>query len=322
MNIFYSPSARALLFYSVKYILYIAILVLIAVSFYKSIVATFESLKKRVIIFGRGNKRRNEIYTHIDKIMFSLTGKRNSGHTSAFITATIVLWIVLLVFVTKSSNIVSGAIIATLVASVPYIVARMLLHKVRISSSYDAEKVIAEILNQYKVHNLIIKDAIRSSLKYLRECPYTYRQLTILAINLDSYKSEDELDEIFEYFNFSIGTQWALMFTTNVKLSIVSNINITSGLADILSEIGKTTKVYEESKRENHESRMMAYFLAPILYILSPLGAKQLMGFPISKFFRYQFSTKIGITLFIGIVTLYIVNTAILYFIKNKKFDI
>lgn len=322
MNLFNSPQMRAVLYYTVKYILYIVLLVLLTATFYKSMVAIITSFRKRTLFWNQKKPKHSKLYMHIDKIMFSLTGKKNSSYTSAFITAVIALWIVMLLFVLKMSNLKTGILVSTVVAALPYIISRMFLHKVRISSSYDAEKVIAEVLNQYKIHNYMIKDAIRCSLKYLRECPYTYRQLTILAINLDSYKSEAELNEIFDYFNFSIGTQWALMFSTNVKLALVSNINVVGGLTDILNEIGKTTKIYEDSKRENRESRVMVYLLAPALYILSPIGAKYIVSFPASKFFNYQFSTKIGITLFLSIVVLYIINIVVQYFLKNRKFDI
>jgi len=192
----------------------------------------------------------------------------------------------------------------------------------RVESSFDADKVISEISNQYKICNFNMREAIRRAEKFLTSAPYSRKQIYSLALALDTYKTDEELMNYLNYFVYSINTQWAKMLANNIYFAVAKDFDVTEGLSDILKDIKYAYEAAEKANRENTESFIIIYYFVPVLLIGSPYVAYKLMGFSFSKYIYYQFNTPIGITLFVIIVLLLIFNYFIMYFLKRKKFDI
>ena len=146
----------------------------------------------------------------------------------------------------------------------------MRLYRIRVESSYDADKVVTEIANQYKICGFNMREAIRKSEKYLASAPFCRKHIYALALCLDTYKTDEELKKYLDYFVFSVDTQWAKMLSNNIYFAVVKNFNVVEGLSDILKDIKNSYTVAESSKRENSESVTMVLSLHLSVF-LSPL---------------------------------------------------
>ncbi len=255
-------------------------------------------------------------------IFYTLRGNSKSSRVYCFFAITLLLFFVPLLLSFSSLNFMFAITISIILAALPYCILRLLLYRIRINSSYDADKVVTEISNQYKICSFNMREAIRRSVKYLSSAQFCRKHIFSLALGLDTYKSDAELKKYLDYFVFSIDTQWAKILANNIYFSISKNFNVAEGLADILKDIKNSYYAAESLKRENAESVAIVFFLAPILLIISPFLAKWLMGFSLIQFLEYQFKTPVGITLFLLIVIGYCFCFFVVFFMNRKKFDI
>lgn len=316
-----ASSLFRILYYVVKISLYMLVLIVLFNGFLSEIIYVVKR-QYRIYVSRVDTKKHSSLYNHIDKIYFTLKGVSDSGSVYKFYTISIAFFVVTLMIMISLSDVLFAILISSLITLLPYIFLRMRLYRIRVESSYDADKVVTEIANQYKISDFNMREAVRKSEKYLASAPFCRKHIYALALSLDTYKTEEELKKYLDYFVFSINTQWAKMLANNIYFAVVKNFNVAEGLSDILKDIKNSYEISESSKRENTESVVMIFYMAPILFFISPFLAKWMMDFPIRKFLQYQFKTPIGIALFSVIIVGYIFSTFLIYFINRKKFDI
>lgn len=314
-------SYTSFLYYSFKIFLYLLAVISLYTAFGADILYLFKQMHKKRVF--RAEKRDHSIlYNHIEKIYFSLKGNIEPRRIYNFYAITVTLFVVPLFVMLRISIPVFALFLSVFLASIPYVILRFRLHRIRVESSYDADKVITEISNQYKICGFNMREAIRKAEKYLSSAPFCQKHIYALALGLDTYKTEEELKKYLDYFVFGVNTQWAKMLANNIYFAEVKNFNIIEGLSDILKDIKNSFMIAESSKRENAESVLMVVYMAPALFLLSPVLSHWMMDLSFSTFLRYQFRTPIGITLFTLILIGFVFCVFMISFINKKKFDI
>lgn len=264
----------------------------------------------------------SNLYKHIKRLMLIVYGKDNDKKVSSFYLISVLLFFLTFLIVIQRTSIIRSFIFAGFISFVPYIFLRLQLKQIRIEGSYEADIFVNEFLNQYKLNNKNIYDAIDETIDKIKNAPIMKRQMFIMALKLKEYRNVEELEEIIKDFVYAINTEWIVLLANNIYISITDNINITIGLEDIQKEIKQAITDKEREKRINLESVTIVKFITPGLYIISMIVAKSVFNISFKQFFEYQINTPTGFNYFMIIVIMSILNSSILILLKKQKFDI
>lgn len=264
----------------------------------------------------------SNLYKHIKRLMLIVYGKDNDKKVSSFYLISVLLFFLTFLIVIQRTSIIRSFIFAGFISFVPYIFLRLQLKQIRIEGSYEADIFVNEFLNQYKLNNKNIYDAIDETIDKIKNAPIMKRQMFIMALKLKEYRNVEELEEIIKDFVYAINTEWIVLLANNIYISITDNINITIGLEDIQKEIKQAITDKEREKRINLESVTIVKFITPGLYIISMIVAKSVFNISFKQFFEYQINTPTGFNYFMIIIIMSILNSSILILLKKQKFDI
>lgn len=308
----------------ISYSLYAFILLGLWLLFGKHIIKIIENRdsKKRFRVDRIKEKKKNDLVKHIESIIYIVFNKSDSFYVYIFFIVTIAFFL-LTFLVTYKQIVISSSIIYSIIAAfIPYIYLQIKLRNIRVTSSFEAEGLITELINQYKINYFNMIEAIDKSIKFLNDYPYTKKALIRLSFGIKQSKNEDEIQEILKAFVYSIDTEWAIMLSNNIYLSITDGYNVVEALEDMIQELKDSKKALEDSKRNNNEGFTIVKVLVPIMYIGTIYIALEYFGFTIIKFFNYQFRNPMGLKFFLVMATLYIICITSIAFHKRQKFDI
>ena len=112
------------------------------------------------------------------------------------------------------------------------------------------------------------------------------------------------------------------MLATNIELSLLEGLDVTSSMEDLIQQIARARKAMEETKRQGSEARRMLKFLVPGIYILTLISSLYFFGMTFSEFCHNQFKTPTGSTWFVIVCITYIGSIAAAEYIGRDKMDI
>jgi hypothetical protein len=164
-------------------------------------------------------------------------------------------------------------------------------------------------------------EAIDRTIERIDHCPNISKTLCRLSMRIKEYRSEKELHKLMKEFTYAIDTQWSVLLSNNLLISIHDGVQVTASLEDILVNLRDSKKVLESGKRHNNEGFMIAMFLVPIMYVLFIYIAVRYFGFTLTKYFNYQLRHPIGFKFFIAIIISFVANYFIMVITKRQKFD-
>jgi hypothetical protein len=262
------------------------------------------------------------LYKHIKRLLLIVYGKDDDKNVSAFYLISIVLFFLTFLVVVQRTGVISCILFASIIALVPYIWLKLQLKQIRVEGSYEADIIINELLNQYKLNNHNIYDAIDETIIKIKEAPMMKKQLFIMSLKLKEYRKIEELEDIIDNFVYAVGTEWIILLANNIYISITDNVVITPGLEDIQTEIKQAISDKEREKRINLESVSIVKFLTPALYIASVILANFVFNISVREFMNYQLNTRTGFNYFMLIIIMTIFNSSVLLLLKKQKFDI
>lgn len=272
----------------------------------------------------KGKRKKSPIIKHIEMLLYATWGTKTLNAVTTFLVITTAIFALVIIVLTKSNaNITTKIIIAVIASSVPYIYLRARLHGIRIEASYEGEKLVTEINDQYKINYKNMIEAIDKTYESpkIEKCPYSKKVLFRLALSIKQYRNTEELDDAIKEFTFAINTTWAINLANNIYLSIDKGIDVTEALNDIIEDIKDIKKIIEENKQINNEGFMMIKFVAPITYIASVLAAIKFFGFSLSKFIEYQTGTSLGLKYFSLSMGTIVVNYIVYLAVRKPKYD-
>jgi len=262
--------------------------------------------------------KKSKVIKHFELLLSVTLNNKTPYAIYTFMLISGFLFFLTLIFMLNSGNqLFINLFFAVGIAAIPYLVLRVKLHNIRVSSSYEANALITELNNQYKINYLNMIEAIDKTIPRLHKQPYSKKALTRFSLAIKQYKNSMDLEEIIKEFNYSIDTAWSMLLATNLFLSIEYGDDVRESLDDIIADLKDLKNISEKNKQYNHESFMIIKYIAPATYILSVLAMFYIFGFNIDKFIEYQFNNPLGLKFFL-LVTFFIAINYIIYFLIRK----
>lgn len=269
-----------------------------------------------------GTKRKNKIIIYIQRILKVTFNIKSTFAAYNFLIISAGLGIIIFtILFSKGYAFNTSLLLAIATSLIPYTYLLIKLRNMRIEGSYEGNNLVKELINQYKINNLNMIEAIDRTIPFLKNSSYSEKALFRLSIEIKEYKNDEELHSIIDDFVFGIDTEWAILLGTNIYLAIHDGVDVRESLEDIIEELKIIKQILEDDKRNNIESFKMIKYAIPFAYGGSVYIAVKLFGFTIKRFFDYQFGNKMAIFLAIITFLLMAFNFLVFNIMKRPKYD-
>lgn len=206
-------------------------------------------------------------------------------------------------------------------ALLPFLMLRAGANALRRRSSEEGEALVANLLNQYRIHRFNLCEALEGVLAESSETKVSNRFLFPLLIQLRETGNPVIIQKACRRFADSTGTGWGRMLAYNIGLAAERGINVSAGLEDLLIQLREARVLAEERKRLNGETVRIVTFLVPVLYGTTVLISVSVLDMTPASFFRNQFCSPQGFPLFLCIAAMMLINLLILDAVGNQRFD-
>ncbi len=215
------------------------------------------------------------------------------------------------------------ALSAALLAMVfPYAGLQLMLQQKRNAASREGEILLTELLENYKICQFHMRDAIELTAQTMEEAPNARRLLFSLSKGLNRGLDDAQTRRMLEEFRLSIHTSWANILTANLSFALLSAAEITEALQDLTETMVQARKVDEYAKRENQEAGMMLRWLAPVCYLLTVIGGIFCFRLSPGQFLHYQLETQMGLTWLVLSGMLYGSGLLLYGFLRRGRLDL
>lgn len=261
----------------------------------------------------------NAVIRHLDMLVATVISQRFSS-THFFIVSSMVFTVVMIPGL-RSYKPHTAIFFAALIAVMPYFFLRIRLESIRHRASFEGEAFITSLLSKYRIASFNMQRALELLIED-DKMPELCKKLMMPAIMKARMTGESEkIKEAFKEFHFAVNTNWSRMASYNIASAFASGIDVTGALEDIMMQLREARMISEERKRLNSEANRLVMFMVPVSYALSLVLAVKYVGVKPAVLIRNQFFTPQGFALFIFIVFMFLINTAVLKILENKRFD-
>ncbi len=206
--------------------------------------------------------------------------------------------------------------------ALPYLLLTVRLYNQRVARSREGDLLVQELLNNYKIYDFNMKEAIEATAVSLEDAPNGRRLLFHLAKGFQTAAGRAEVENLLSVFRYSLDTAWGNVLSSNIFFAHFYGVRVDQALEDLLSGIVKSRQVAEHGKRENNEARLILKYLVPVSFLLSIVCACRYFGFNLPKFIKYQFGTPTGLKWFLIMAMLYVAGLLLNGFFSREKMDI
>lgn len=258
-----------------------------------------------MIILSKGKSFKNEDVTNFYVASFSI-------FLAAVVTGAITI------------NIKLAIALGIAAGFIPFLRLRSGLEKNRNEASREGEILITELLNNYKIHDENMKEAILITANTLpvNEAKHSREMLGQLAYMLISAEDHEKEREAIQRFSFGINTTWAVTLAVNMEFAVIDNRRVTGALEDLIQAIIKARKILEETKRQGNEGMKMLKIMVPLIYFLTITAAIFFFDMTPAQFYHNQFQTDAGALLFLLIVISYLITLIVSGYMGRGKMDL
>lgn len=264
----------------------------------------------------------NKFAAHIRLLIMLTTSRKGKDVVFYFLFFSVFLFIITFaVFAGLFGISIFFVLLSIFIGLLPYIYLRFRLKRIQLEGSYEAENLIAELTNMYKISDFNMISAIDKTIENIKSSLLSKKALFILSLKIKDCKSKLELESAVDFFVSMFGTEWATLLGMSIFESITNGTNVSVSLDEILSNLKQIKDSIEKDKRANYEAFTMVKFVIPVVYVLSVFTCIKYFGFTLSKFFYYQFYSALGLKFFIAIVVLSIISFWSMYILSKPKFD-
>lgn len=222
----------------------------------------------------------------------------------------------------KVVGLLLALIIAVFIAFGPVVIARVQLTGKRAVGSKEAGEVVEEILNNYRIEQYNMKEAIELTAGTIEGAPVSKGILMNLAKGLNNVSTEEEINGCLEKFRYAYGTSWANILASNIFFAVYRGICVDAGLTDLLRAVGKSKEIEEHRKRENFDAYLILKYLIPISYLLSFFAGVKFFNITPKKLIIMQFFTATGFKWFVITAMCYLSGLCVLKLLSEEKLDI
>ncbi|MFO7928781.1 MAG: hypothetical protein R6U35_03855 [Candidatus Humimicrobiaceae bacterium] len=264
----------------------------------------------------------NKFYAHIRMLIMLSIGKKGKDVVFYFMLISVVLFVVpFIVFVGLFGLSLFFILISVFLGFLPYIYLRFRFKSIQLAGSYEAENLLSELTNMYKISDFNMLSAIDKTIANIKRSPFSKKALFILSLKIKDYQSREELRSAIDFFVATFGTEWATLLGMSIFESVASGNDVSASLDEILSNLKEIKASIEKDKRANYEAFNMVKFVVPITYVLTVFVSVRYFGLTLGQFFYYQIYTGLGIKFFIAIIILSVISFWSMHILSKPKFD-
>lgn len=306
----------------IRYSLWLLIFISIWLILSPIIVPNVKKVKLRINFKSKKRKQLNPISKHIRKLLGTALNQTSEYSILSFYFISFILALLSFVAFLKNGWGTTFTLIYTVVAGLlPYLLLKVKIHMIQVSASYEGGPVLNELVNNYKIYHENINMALEVTVSNLENYETSRKVFNRLAFELLDYQTEEELKDIIERFQYSIGTKWGDLLGNLIFNAALYGDKIQEGITDIIKDLHKLESINEKNKQNNIEGELMFFIFVPLMIIGSFYAMFQWFGFTISKFIDYQFLDKLGFSTFVYSVSSIIITIVIYLYLKRTKND-
>lgn len=218
-------------------------------------------------------------------------------------------------------GLILGFIIAASATCLPSLLLWIRAGSIRRKGSYEGDKLISEILREYRINNFNIYETLEIITGSTSDLKITSRFLSRLLYELRNTGDPLRIKVAIDDFSYAINTNWSRMLANSIYIAAIKGSDISRALEDIQIQLREAKIMTEERKRLNSEARRMTFFMVPAIYVVTAIMSVEYLDLPLLKFLKNQFATPEGLILFYFIFLLFIGNIALLQLVTNRRFD-
>lgn len=276
--------------------------------------------QRRILIAKqREHQREKGAWRWLQDAIVTTTGRGISPNT--FLIFSVGLFFAILLLGWRSFSPGTAVLTAGMAALLPGMLMWIRLSTIRRTGSQEGERLISEILRQYRLANCNIYDGLERVIKQKVDIRVTKRLLYRLLLELRETGNEKKIKKATETFAYGIQTNWGLMLAHNIETAAIRGIDVSHAVEDILIQLREARTIAEDRKRLNSEATRMTYFMVPLVYVTTVLMSIRYLDLTLIHFVHNQFYTPEGLLFFLIIAFLFVANISLLSLIANQRFD-
>jgi len=258
---------------------------------------------------------------YLDTLLSITTKKGGPRRVRIFIAISIVTGLVSFSLLITRLELTLSILALLISTTIPFFILRIRLDKIQVDSSREGEILITELLNNYRIYFFNMREAIERTALTIEDAPNSKRLLFNLSKGLQVAGSDEEIRKLLYEFKLSLNTTWGNILVTNMDFSLTSGIKVNDAISELIESIKKARKLEEYSKRENNESKLMLWYLAPFLYILTVICAIFYFGMSVREYIYYQFETEAGLSWLMISIMSYVMGIMCQKLLLKTKLD-
>jgi hypothetical protein len=284
----------------------------------KSLVLWFKT-RRRLYIGNRKEKKTGKLEAHVEVLLSMVLGRKIPADVFLFFNALFLLLV--LVFGIRTLPAPLACLIALMMGGMPYLLLRVRLETLRRRGSMEGERLVAALLNQYRIENCNMYETIERVVASGKDYKVCRNLLFRMLLEIRSTGDSGKIQKATERFSKALKTNWGRMLAHNIRVSVEYGMDVSPGIEDILIQLREARVIAEERKRLNGESVRITAFLAPLLYAGSVLLSVRFLGIPLREFVKNQVGTPEGFVLLTFIVFMFLLNIALIELVMNQRLD-
>jgi hypothetical protein len=269
------------------------------------------------------SRKKTKLYRHLELLLAVTLNSKRPYAIWLFITVILSIFVSTMLFLAGTDmKMFERILMAAFLSVLPYLYLMLRLRTARVDGSYEADKLVTELANQYKINHYNMREAIDQTVMRLKHAPYSKKALFRLAIANKTVRNDEQLEGIMQEFNFALDTDWAILLSNNIYIALKDDdMNVSEALEDIIEDLKELKTVVEQEKQYNNEAFVMVKYVVPGTYLLSILTLFKVFNFTGQKFIDFQFKHPLGLQMFIMMFSLFIFSYIVYLFVKKPKND-
>lgn len=231
------------------------------------------------------------------------------------------VYLVVMIIGSRNLSIMSSVVLAIAISSTPYMILRIKFEGIRRKSSFEGEMLISNFLNQYRIVNFNVYEALEKLLDESKNTKASNPLILKMLLELRNAANPKEIKKAVGKFASVINTNWSIMFAYNIQLAADKGINVSMAIEDILLQLRDARTIFEERKRLNSEAIRIVVYMIPFLYAFTVIMSVKFIGMSLKKYVENQLFTKEGFLFFTVSGVMFLMNIVIMEIVSRQKFD-
>lgn len=303
----------------IELVIYLVFLAGISFAYRKDLAQYTAKLKTR----HRLRERRKQLQeqSRIEKHFDCITKATLNVKGTYLMTCMIGIYLLVMFVASRNLTVVNAMILSASMALAPYLILRIKFEGIRRKSSFEGEILVSNFLNQYRIANFNVYEALERLLQESKNTKSSNPFVLKMLLQLRNAGNPKEIRDAVNKFANIINTNWSRMFAYNIQIASEKGINVSLAIEDIMAQLRDARTIFEERKRLNSEAVRIVVYMIPFLYVFTIVISIKYIGMSVTNYFRNQLFTKEGFLFFTVSSVMFLMNIAIIEIVSRQKFD-